>query len=161
MNIRTFKWLLVLAAGILFTACEKEAKTEPKPKHAVLGSYEQAGQRFDILQAHYALEQGYYQFIFAADAPLPGAKVSSYCSLAVRQSLIGQEFHPEAYVKNLDYIFVFEDPRYYYSPYKSIEGTIQVMDKGENRFEVSMDLTLIDGTAFRLSLDNVVSLAAN
>ena len=50
---------------------------------------------------------------------------------------------------NDQYVFIYEDPIYYYSQYKKVTGTFYVQRNSETNVTVKLNLRLHDGVRFK------------
>ena len=61
----------------------------------------------------------------------------------------GQVVDASTLYHNDQYVFIYEDPIYYYSQYKKVTGTFYVQRNSETNVTVKLNLRLHDGVRFK------------
>ena len=61
----------------------------------------------------------------------------------------GQVVDASSLYHNDQYVFIYEDPIYYYSQYKKVTGTFYVQRNSETNVTVKLNLRLHDGVRFK------------
>ena len=64
----------------------------------------------------------------------------------------GQVVDASSLYHNDQYVFIYEDPIYYYSQYKKVTGTFYVQRNSETNVTVKLNLRLHDGVRFKADL---------
>lgn len=152
MRIKKILWafcLLCLAGGAV--ACSED-KDEPIPVNPakVLGTYTFNDTNYEVLLAKYAENEDSYTFIFS---PLDGTtSVSTYVAIGVKKYFDGKEFNVVDVFHNDEYSFIYEDPIYFYSEYRKLQGgTMYVKRNGAgDNFTIKVDVVLADGKVFKI-----------
>lgn len=157
MKTKTRFLLFLTACTILcgFTACNDHDEHEPgKPDCKLplpsIGTYSFDAQQGSIADGVFMQDEQEIQFIFSPQMMTDA--VDTYFLVGVRNYWIGQTIDCQSVYHNDDYVFVYEDPRYLYTQYKKVSGTILIDRKGD-RFTVSLDLRLHDGKPFTASFE--------
>lgn len=150
---RLFLTLCTAACCICAAACS--GKDDPQPaappveEPEPLGTYEFAGDSYDIFTVRCAVSDTDLYFVFS---PLqPGASLTTYAAIGIGRELVGMELDVTRFYHNDDYLFIYEDPVCYYSQYRQLQsGTICVQTLQNDWYSVRADIRLADGTSFRI-----------
>ena len=124
----------------------------------VCGTYSFGEETHDILTATCDENDYYYTFTFSPQAP-DSESLTTFIIFGLQKYFADGETHDvndnmNPLGNNGEYIFVYEDPVWYYSMYRDFQqGTFRVTPKGGDSFSVSLDVNLIDGTPFTLEYD--------
>lgn len=74
---------------------------------------------------------------------------TTYAVVGLRTDLLGNEIDVQTKFHNDDYIFVYEDPLYYYAPFRPMRsGTILLDRNSAGIVRVRVDVELFDGVRF-------------
>lgn len=134
--------------------------TVPEDTPDSLGTYVFGETSCDIYVLRADQNESFYYLLMS---PLrPGEELSTYvvfgldkywCDGQVHD--INDPVHPLDH--NDDYYFVYEDPVHYYSQFREFrEGTVRMSVSDDWRFDLSLDVLLIDGTPFKIDISRVV-----
>lgn len=165
--IKTAAAALSAATLLLPAGCQKETPDNGQTggnggqttvPSEVCGTYSFGKETHDILTATCDENDYYYTFTFSPQAP-DSESLTTFIIFGLQKYFADGETHDvndnmNPLGNNGEYIFVYEDPVWYYSMYRDFQqGTFRVTPKGVDSFSVSLDVNLIDGTPFTLEYD--------
>lgn len=77
-------------------------------------------------------------------------KATTYAIVGVRTELLGEELNVENEYHNDDYVFIYEDPIYYFAARRPLRSGKILLDRNSaGVVRVDVDVVLYDGTPFR------------
>ena len=151
--MKRFGWLLYPLLALLSSACggstEDDSRLDPQPQEPAYGSCYLGEEEIPVHS--YTVAEG-SQFLLKI-SPLPQSEILSattYAVIGLHTDLLGQEVDVTHRFHNDDYLFVYEDPLYYYSNLRPLQGGTLLLERnGEHYLRVEVDVRLFDGTPFR------------
>lgn len=157
-----FKYILLLTcvSTVLLTlsSCNSDDDDEkpvaPPPTEEItegIGNYRFRGVDYPITTGLFNVdEEGGITCVFSPEN-LESENVTTYFSIYMPQYWLGEERNTvtDGLWKNLDYIFIYEDPTYYYSQYQAVTGKIYIKQNSATNLTVSLNLRLHDNVHFK------------
>lgn len=75
---------------------------------------------------------------------------TTYAIVGVHEAFLGERIDVTTKYHNEDYVFVYEDPGYYFAPWRALRsGTILLDRNSAGVVRADVDVVLYDGTTFR------------
>ncbi|MBO5805406.1 MAG: hypothetical protein J6R10_00925 [Tidjanibacter sp.] len=142
--------LLLCAMGGIGVGCDRpDVPVEPSDKPQALYGYISLGDEQIPVESFTTTSDE--EYLMLKLSPLEDVlTATTYAVVAVRTSLLGSTIDVQTKYHNDDYIFVYEDPLYYYGPYRPLRsGTILLDKNGAGIVRVRVDVELYDGVKFR------------
>lgn len=157
-----FRYILLLTCMstvlLAWTSCSSDDNDgEPAPPPPTdeitegIGTYRFRGVDHPITTGMFTVdEDGGITCVFSPD-DLDGNNVTTYFSIYMPKYWLGEERNTvtDELWKNLDYIFIYEDPIYYYSQYQEVTGKMYIKQNSETNITVSLNLRLHDNVHFK------------
>lgn len=141
---------LIALFSLSTTSCNKKVEPNEVPPQKSIGTYSFDNKEFNLASAAYNQDAGFIYMLFASQ-DIATEKISSYFSLSLRNEYIGAgPIAAESHTHNFDYAFIFETPLVLYPDYKSVTGTIEIIENSVDNFTVKLDIKLADKKSFKL-----------
>lgn len=143
--------LMALAVvALVAVGCESvgdEVGSEGDNTQALYGYYYLGEERVAV-RSFTTAESG--QFLLKISPLDDILSATTYAVVGVNTALLGQRIDVKHKFHNDDYIFVYEDPVSYFSPYRPLQsGEILLKCSSSGVVDVEVDVVLYDGTPFR------------
>lgn len=154
---------LSLAAGLAASCSgeghQPECPDVPSSEEAeAIGTYRFGDRTYDIMSGSYVEDD--YQYIFSFSPLETGLPRTTYFIFGIKKYFCGKEVSVGRMYHNEDYIFIYEDPVWFYSQYRKLqEGTVTVRDNGDGGFTVKGDFLLNDGRPFSIDFEGSLPYA--
>ena len=141
--------LLLIVLPLIMGGCEVEPTNEGGGAQAQYGEYVFGEERVAV-RSYITVEDT--QLLLKISPLSDALTATTYAIIGVHTNLLGKELDVEYRFHNDDYIFVYEDPMYYYSTYRPLKsGGIMMQRNRAGKLDVEVDVVLYDGTPFRYS----------
>lgn len=160
-----FRYILLLTfvstVLLVWTSCSSDDNdgepASPPPIEEIpegIGTYRFRGVDYPITTGVFSVdEDGGITCVFSPD-DLKSNNVTTYFSIYLPKFWLGEERNTVAddMWKNLDYIFIYDDPTYYYSQYQAVTGKLYIKQNSETNLTVSLNLRLHDNVHFKADI---------
>lgn len=128
-----------------------QSPVPPEETGKGIGTYRFRGIEHQIATGIFSVdEEGGITCILSPE-DLSGENISTYFSIYLAGYWVGEERNTvtDDMWKNIDYTFIYEDPKYYYSSYQEVTGKIYIKRNTETNLTVSLNLRLHDNVHFK------------
>ncbi len=153
---KALRWLLLMLP-LWCIGCGEESSQpiEPvEPLEAPRYGYYYLGEEAIPVMTYTMVEE--YQFLLKLSPLEEVISATTYAIVGVHTDWLGKEMDVTYRFHNDDYIFVYEDPVRYYSPYRPLQSGTILLDRNEEGYiKVKVDVVLYDGTTFRYENDSI------
>lgn len=154
--LRCFKLFALAGCLLAFAGCDNDdddgQPTPPAPdveETLGIGTYSFRGEPNKIVSGVAFLEGDYLTCIFSPEN-LEEGKADTYFMFSLHTYWEGQVVDASTLYHNDQYVFIYEDPIYYYSQYKSVTGTLYMKrNSGDKSVTVKLNLRLYNGVRFK------------
>lgn len=148
--------LFVLSGLLLvgFAGCSDDKDNDPvNPGLDVeelpsIGTYSFRGEANKIVSGVASMDGDYFTCILSPEE-MEGGKTNTYFMFSLHMYWEGQVVDASTLYHNDQYVFIYEDPFYYYSQYKRVTGTFYVKRNNDKNVTVKLNLRLHDGVRFK------------
>jgi hypothetical protein len=155
MRKKLLKYLnLFVLSGLLsaFVGCsDNNDPVTPRPdveEVPSIGSYSFRGEMNKIVSGVASVDGDYLTCVFSPEK-MDEEKTDTYFAFSLHLYWEGQVVDASTLYHNDQYVFIYEDPFYYYSQYKKVTGTFYVQRNSETNVTVKLNLRLHDGVRFK------------
>ncbi|MEG0789722.1 MAG: hypothetical protein RSB23_05800 [Alistipes sp.] len=142
---------LCLLAAVGLTSCDKEESGNNGPQRPSIGTYSYDKVAQNIVYGSFTEDEESYQFIFSPQDATQG-QINTYFMVQIKKHFVGKLINTEEVAHNDDYTFVYEDPNHFYSQFKKVFGTIQVVRNSGANFTVQLNFKLADDKPFSANI---------
>uniref|UniRef100_UPI00405710D0 hypothetical protein n=1 Tax=Alistipes sp. TaxID=1872444 RepID=UPI00405710D0 len=95
-------------------------------------------------------------WILVVISPLTDASnLTTNAVIGLNKAFLGENIDVEYRYCLEDYMLVYEDPVFYYAPFRALQSGNILMSISGNKVKVDVDVILYDGTPFRYSNNNI------
>ena len=112
------------------------------------GTYSFRGEANKIVTGVASVDGDYLTCVLSPEKMDEG-KTDTYFAFSLHLYWEGQVVDASTLYHNDQYVFIYEDPIYYYSQYKKVTGTFYVQRNSETNVTVKLNLRLHDGVRFK------------
>lgn len=170
-----FKHILPLACiglmSFLWVSCSSDDNDgEPTPPTVEsekteegIGTYRFRGIDHQITSGVFSIDEtGGVTCIFSPE-DLAGSSITTYFSIYLAAYWLGNECNTvtDNLWKNIDYVFTYEDPFYYYSRYQDITGKIYIKRNSDTNLTVNLNVRFHDNVHFKVDVTaDLIDLSA-
>lgn len=155
-KLKRYQYSLIALLAVLFTAtgCVENGGDGTSPSgNSGYGSWQFGDESVPVNMVR---TYDAAQFLVLLSPLTDETNVTTSVIIGLKHELLGMDVDVEYKFHNDDYVFVYEDPQYYYSQHTPLEsGTIYIQQIGDSRVSVDVDVVLQGGKPFRYSNQNL------
>lgn len=128
-----------------------ESPASPEETENGIGTYRFRGIEHQIATGVFSVDEGGGITCILSPEDLSGESISTYFSIYLAGYWVGEERNTVTndMWKNIDYTFIYEDLKYYYSSYQEVTGKIYIKRNTDTNLTVSLNLRLHDNVHFK------------